>query len=193
MTRRAPLPRDALRADLPAISAIHAAGWRETHARHVPRAYLDGALGHDTRRLWRRVFAQMAPGRFVLLADGDGTARGFACVLPGRPATLAALYVVRPARRRGVARALLRETARRLGAQGTPGLALAVLADNEGARRFYTALGARETGSARATLPGGTQARVCRMAWTDVAAMADEHPSGAGLPARGGVPRCGRR
>lgn len=107
-------------------------------------------VGHVTPGTMRRDFLGDDPAGFALVAEAAGALVGYATAHPGYDPTLALrgtymgdLYVVREARRRGIARALLTavavETRRRGGCMvwctSRPG--------NAGAEAFYRAIGAR--------------------------------------------------
>ncbi len=81
----------------------------------------------------------------VLLAEEDGDALGLAVTTLRGPRLgfLDVLYVRPPARRRGLARGLVREAAVRLGAAGAEMLELEVLASNAAARAIYERWGLR--------------------------------------------------
>lgn len=136
--------------DLAALTRLHAASLRATHAALAPQMP-DGDEWHDawTRRL-------QEPGDLIV-ADA-GHVVGFAWTTPtpdfdDDPATvgqLRSLHVAAAARGTGVGRALLAEARRRMRARGAVQATLWVVESNTKAQRFYRADGWAADGAARA-------------------------------------------
>jgi ribosomal protein S18 acetylase RimI-like enzyme len=100
-------------------------------------------------------------GPFVGVVAVDGDRRiGYAIGLPGDPTTLSELVVAPGFRRRGYGRALVEELASMAGGGA---IAASTPVGNDGARRFYTALGfERETRRSDAYADGTDALRLVR-------------------------------
>jgi hypothetical protein len=102
---------------------------------------------------WREVFARRRHPGAVLLAWRGGEGVGFvAAWLRSRDCYVDNLHVLPDLRGGGIGRALIGAAAQRLAATGATSASLGVFAANEGALRFYAALGG-EVGPER---PGET-------------------------------------
>lgn len=144
--------------DAARISELHVAAWRESYADLVPAKALLSMDAREREAQWRESIAAQwsdaARGIFVLEREPEGLL-GFACCGPQRVERLGAagfsgefwaIYLLQRAQRRGFGRALMGAMTRRLLAQGLSSASVWVFRDNPGARRFYEALGAEETG-----------------------------------------------
>jgi len=146
--------RDATPADARAIAAIRGASWRVTYAGVVPRTVLDGL---DAARFEAGMDRRLRdPGATAtLVADEGSGVLGYALLGPARDADAAglgeveAIYVTPGATRRGLGRALMAESLRRLATLGHDAVIVWVLTDNDGARRFYERTGFVPDGTAR--------------------------------------------
>ncbi len=165
--------REAIRADAEAVAALHAESWRAHYRGAYRDGYLDGDVVSDRRRVWEERFASPPPNQHVVLAEGAGALVGFACVYGGEDERWGSLLDnlhVRPGQQgRGVGAALVAEVAawcrRRF---PNAGLYLWVLAENEGAQRFYARLGASDRGGERSEPPGGGEIHGRRYAWDGI-------------------------
>ncbi|MEU5657005.1 GNAT family N-acetyltransferase [Streptomyces sp. NPDC047737] len=148
--------------DCAAVAEIRVRGWQTAYAGVIPQAYLDAM---DAAQDAERRRAQLtAGGRTVhLVAEApDATVTGWACHgpcrdqpgLPGR-GELYAIYVHPSRTGRGTGRALLAEASTRASADGFGELALWVLKENAGARRFYEREGFLPDGAEEAFEAGG--------------------------------------
>ena len=90
----------------------------------------------------------------VLVAEREGKIVGYAystledrdwMMLRDACGGLQDIWVDEPARRAGVAKMLLEETCKRLAAMGAPRVVLSTAAKNEGAQKFFEAMGFRRT------------------------------------------------
>jgi ribosomal protein S18 acetylase RimI-like enzyme len=134
--------------DLPALVALNA----EVQALHVqalPRRYR-AATRAEVEDLFRQRLAQ--PDTSVLVAEEDAGPVGYAVVsvaekagnvltLPLRAAEVHELGVAARARRLGTGRALMAAAEAQARAWGASEIVLSVIDFNEGARRFYEAIG----------------------------------------------------
>lgn len=124
---RAVVIREAVAADLDAIHAIEVASFANPWRREGFRNFLLGGAG------------------ILLVAVGAVGVEGFAAAIHAADeAELANLAVTPAARRRGVARALLRAVTDRVVATGARAMFLEVRASNVAARALYIAEGFRE-------------------------------------------------
>lgn len=145
----APTVRIATADDCDDIGALHVAAWRESYAGLLAPSRLAALDARERGVMWRSAIMQ-GTARGVYVACDGRTIIGFgacahqrtAALRPmGYPGEVTALYVLRAGQRRGAGRSLMRAMARRLIAEGERGMALWVLRDNAGARRFYEQLG----------------------------------------------------
>ncbi|VXB01110.1 GNAT family N-acetyltransferase [Nocardioides sp. AX2bis] len=139
MTARSSPPADAARVrratarDAAAVAALEEAG-----------------LGDDawSYGLLSEVVGGTLPTVHALVAEADGEVLGYAAgSLVVDVAELQRLVVAGPARRRGIARALLDALLGLARDAGAERVLLEVRADNEGARAFYAAAGFAEVGT----------------------------------------------
>ena len=141
--------RPATPADLPAIAAIWLAGWRESHAAHVPAALAAARTPAS--------FAERAARRITdaTVAVADGAVAGFVMIAGDE---LDQVYVAPAQRGTGLAAALLAEAVRLIAAAGHRTAWLAVIAPNARARRFYERCGWTDAGpfDYPARVDGGT-------------------------------------
>jgi ribosomal protein S18 acetylase RimI-like enzyme len=150
---RTPGPADAER-----LARCQLDCWGEAYAVLADPVRLAALLADvDARvRRWHEILA--GPAR-VRLAEDDGEAVGFATVVPGDPAYLAALYVRRSHWSTGLGQRLLDE------ALGDEAARLEVFRDNVRARRFYARNGFVPDGTqAEEPYFGGTEIGMFRLA-----------------------------
>jgi ribosomal protein S18 acetylase RimI-like enzyme len=143
--------RPAVPADAAAIAALHVAVWREAYRDQAPAEAIRVLDLPYRRARWVAMLAQAE--RTVLVAEragrivGIGTA-GAATVpeLSGHGEILY-LYVDAACARGGIGRALMRDLALALQAQGYSSIALGVVEGNQPAIAFYRKLGGRLSGA----------------------------------------------
>lgn len=149
--------RDASAADAPAIAAFHARIWHQTYRDLAPPAAIARLDAAHRLRQWAAALAE-PPTQTVILAETAGQITGMVSFgPPGHPVfagrgEVSHLYVDPAQRGRGLGARLLAQAHGRLIAAGFPGMALAVVRQNTGARAFYAALGGIE--AAEFTDPG---------------------------------------
>lgn len=142
--------RRARRQDAAAIGAVHVAAWRSAYAGILPAEYLTGL---SAIRIGRRYEHAILAAGMVLVAvpEASGAPRlvGFTTASapqlvgsdkPLGDGEIETLYVLDDWRDQGVGRALIREAARGLAAQGCRSAYVWVLSDNP-SRFFYQHLG----------------------------------------------------
>jgi ribosomal protein S18 acetylase RimI-like enzyme len=150
--------RRAQAGDAGAIAVVHVAAWRETYAGLMPEPLL-GALSVEERTSrWHRILTTPDRSResaaFVTVHAAQSVVGFGSCgrqpladlVAGGFAGEFSALYVLAAHQRRGLGRRLMVLMAEDLMARKVRGAALWVLRENEPARRFYEALGAKVVG-----------------------------------------------
>jgi ribosomal protein S18 acetylase RimI-like enzyme len=147
--------RRAGRDDARRVAEIHLAAWREAYDGLVPPEAAAPSCEERSER-WRASFADPDRDDAVLVVSRPGGApEGFIACGPVDNAKLArahfaaeiyAIYILKPLQRQGAGRLLTQAAARHLVSRGMTSAGVWVLRDNAGARRFYEALGATETG-----------------------------------------------
>ncbi len=147
--------RSATSGDAPAMAALHVKVWRETY-RDIAPADVQFALDEPHRLAgWRARLSAPPPAQGIFVAELDRRVVGI--VAAGNPShaifgergEIGALYVDGALQRQGIGRNLLATAMRHLKSQGFGGAGLGVVAGNERAIAFYTALGGRVEGEYR--------------------------------------------
>lgn len=169
--------RAATVGDAAAVARVHVDSWRATYRGIVPQAHLDGLRYADREASWRRQLTAGCDGPFTLVAeDTAGEVFGFASAGRERsgdlahPGELWAIYLLQPAQRHGVGRALVAAAAEKLAQRGMTAMLLWVLAENRNARGFYERLGGSVVRQ-RAILIGGVPLDEVAYGWVDTAAL----------------------
>ncbi|MEL7255102.1 MAG: GNAT family N-acetyltransferase [Pseudomonadota bacterium] len=129
-----------------ALAHLHVSVWRETYRDYAPAEAI--RLLDEARRLpyWIKAIAEGA----VFVADGGHDPLGVVSFGPSEHAAFGGrveikhLYVARTAQGMGLGRRLLKTV---LSEAAPDGVALAVVRQNEAARRFYAQLGGVERGA----------------------------------------------
>jgi len=150
--------RDAVIGDAPEIARVHVASWRVAYRGMIPDEVLDGLSVAERTERW---YERLEQGTTTLVALSDTALVGF-CALrrgAGGPVEIGALYLDPEVLRQGIGTRLIRETLRRLRADGEREVTLGVLAGNVRARAFYARLGFEEIGEDEAFL-GARQLRM---------------------------------
>ncbi|HUD91589.1 GNAT family N-acetyltransferase [Sphingobium sp.] len=164
--------RDATPADAPLIAAIHVASWRIAYAHIMEPAYLDGGIEAERLATWTQRLEAPRPGQRIIIAERDGEAIGFTCVIGGGDARWGThvdnLHALPAAKGSGIGTALLGEAAR-WGMEGWPeaGLFLFCYSANMAARGFYASRGGVEVEDLDKPGPDGRTLPEKRIAWRD--------------------------
>ena len=164
--------REAGLADAPALASLFMETWRDEYAGKLPEAVGARSLA-ESEANWRRTLLGVAHGDPTVLVAGEGPLQGLivgvrqASEWPGA-AEVTLLQVARSSRRRGLGAALMREMAARLARAGAAALIVRVLEVNEGARRFYEALGAELTPLVRQVDESGIGFAERAYLWPDI-------------------------
>jgi ribosomal protein S18 acetylase RimI-like enzyme len=139
--------RDGLLKDGPALGRVWVEAWRAAYAGLMPAEYLAGL---DPTAGLARFERALSAGRSVLVLEVDSAIVGFSRYGPSRDTDagsqtgeVIAINLVPSCWRRGLGKALLGETLKRLRLRSFTEVTLWVLHDNARARQFYEALGAR--------------------------------------------------
>mgnify|MGYP005840795481 CR=1 FL=1 len=159
----APVIREAVEADRPALAALQAASWRDAYAAILPADCLAAPLAAELAILWRT--RPLGPPNLVLIAETPRAApAAFIAVLDlSSPSPLIDNLHTRPDQRsRGLGAALMAEAARRLIAHGRTTAHLTVAEANPRARAFYARLGGTE-GPVETSTHGGHPMRSLRV------------------------------
>lgn len=137
--------RDAVIGDGPAVAQIWVEAWRGAYAGLMPAEFLAALNAADALP---RFAEAIQSGRSIVVAEHDAAVVGFSLFGTSRDldATAAtgeviAINLLPTHWRRGLGRALLDESARRLQLQGFADATLWVLHGNTRARAFYESLG----------------------------------------------------
>ncbi|WP_336973528.1 GNAT family N-acetyltransferase [Sphingobium aromaticiconvertens] len=175
--------RQAGRADAPLIARLHAISWRNAYAAILDTGWLADELDTDRLTVWSARLAAPSPAMHLLIAERDGEAMGFVCVVGGadpRWGTLVDnLHVLPDAKGSGVGALLLRAAAR-WAADAFPqdGVHLFCYTENRPARTFYERMGGRVVEEMDRMAPDGRMAPEVRYHWPDAAALAGIRSSG---------------
>jgi ribosomal protein S18 acetylase RimI-like enzyme len=156
-----PLPREIIRSarltDAQAIAAVHVSVSRTTYANLLPADTFDQFPVERRAKQWHRTIEMpdSADTAVFVAEDADKAIVGFGCCSRQRSEELAAkgfngefqsIYILPSAQGRGVGRIIMAEMARYLSSLSISGGSCWTLRDNEGARRFYEALGGEIVG-----------------------------------------------
>ena len=144
--------------DAEMIAQLHVDAWRKSYASLMPPEALSLLSVEEQAERWRDIFRRPSERRRQRRVFGDGRGRdvlrfGSCCrqrrprlAGVGFPAEFSGLYLLRPAQRRGIGRALMGVMARHLIARGFSSASVWAFRDNPDARLFYEALGGEKTG-----------------------------------------------
>lgn len=177
----APRIRAATADDAGAIARVHQDSWRTTYSGILPRDVIEQLAGRRSEANWRGRLASPVELECTWIAEHDGQVVGFASCgaarhrLEGLEAEIHALYVVQPAQRQGVGRALVAGCARHFVRHARFGFYLWVLKANR-ARMFYEAMGGVEAGEKSERLGLHSFSQVA-YAWHDLTALVGAEPS----------------
>ena len=174
-----PAVRQATAADAPALAALFIEAWRDEHDGLLPEAVLAARSAAVSETNWRRTLTRVGPAsdRSTVLIVGERPLEGLVVGVLRAPewpgaAEVALVQVARAARRRGVGAALIRALAARLRSEGAGSLIVRVLEANEGARRFYEALGGQLAPDVRQVEESGFSFAERVYVWPDIARIA---------------------
>ena len=164
--------RIATSEDASVIASLHAASWRSAYRGMLSDTYLGGDIVAERTAVWSKRLGGATPNQYVVIAEAEHRAVGFACAFGANDAQwgslLDNLHVAHEVKRRGIGRQLMTSVARWcLQMYPGTGLFLWVLEPNSSARRFYERLGAANVGQDVWSPPDGGAVPKLRYAWKD--------------------------
>ena len=168
--------RAATPADAPAIGRIHVESWRESHRGLLSENLLDSVSALVRAAMWRGALESERPILLFVAQRTSGDLVGFVGGGSSRTTSLPhdaevyAIYVLRPAQRRGCGRRLMAALADALLARGFTSLSLWVLEENANARRFYERLGGAVVGE-KTELDNEHEFRVVAYGWNSLESL----------------------
>jgi ribosomal protein S18 acetylase RimI-like enzyme len=163
--------RSARFSDVPAITAVQVASWRDTYRDVLDADFLAGPIESLLGQHWEAALGgRRRPGAVILATAGRTTAGFVAAWREGAHGHIDNLHVRPGLRNAGIGRALLGFAAARLLAQGCVSADLWVFARNAGAIRFYARLGARFGPEVRRETHGQSVAE-CHVVWPALDAL----------------------
>src|SRR5258708_39547141 len=68
--------------DAPRMGEVHVRAWQVAYRGLMPDAYLDGLAPEERAAMWQRGIDDPWPRTRIILAERDGTCRGFAVLGP---------------------------------------------------------------------------------------------------------------
>lgn len=154
--------RPARSRDAAALAALHEATWRHAYSGLIPHRPLRAMLERRGEAWWARAIGN---GASILVMDFGGEVVGYATLGRNRtPALLAdgevyELYLLPRFQGLGFGRRLFEAARLLLRARGMPRVAVWALSDNEGAVRFYRAVGGFDVAAGSETFDGVTLAK----------------------------------
>ncbi|MEM1046720.1 MAG: GNAT family N-acetyltransferase [Pseudomonadota bacterium] len=165
--------RTARAADRDTIASIHAQSWKSAYRDVFPEAFLAGPVDEHLLDMWRAPSDNADDVLFVAEENGANGARlvGFIAVRCRPDPFIENLHVLPAVRSQGLGRRLMGRAAERLIGTGQSIAHLWVMENNTRAIRFYEALGGVR-GETVTKVFFGNPARVVRIDWTDLSAMA---------------------
>lgn len=164
--------REATATDADLVGQLHATSWRIAYRGILGDAYIDHEIGPERRKFWRARFADPPPGQSLIIAEREGAAIGFVCLLLDFDqefgAEIDALHVMPGHKGMGLGKRLLAAAAR-LVVDRRPGqkLHLWVYGANRDARAFYDARRGRPADTMMFRGVDGTEAPTIRYVWDD--------------------------
>lgn len=142
--------RRARPGDAASIAGVRIDAWRASYRGLVPDSYLDHLKPEQSVKMWEQVLGASSDAACTFVAEAGGEIIGFASGMTlaesrfGCDAELSAICVLPDEQRRGLGKRLLANVAATLIGAGATGLMAWVLAKNEGAREFFSSLGAEQ-------------------------------------------------
>ncbi|RPE71024.1 ribosomal protein S18 acetylase RimI-like enzyme [Pacificibacter maritimus] len=162
--------RPATLNDTHAIATVQVDVWKSAYKGIVPDALIDRMSVFDREKGWTKILSSYAENGLgaCFVAEIDGEIQGFASCGHQRdpdleqdyPGEISAIYVQDAQQRCGIGRRLMKTCFETMNAMGLQGAALWVLAENQQARSFYTALGGELITQRVEDQPDGTLSEV---------------------------------
>lgn len=175
--------RPATQVDIPAIAALHIAGWKGAYGGLVDQAYLDALSVEQRIKDWQ---GWMAAGESeVFLAEEEGRPAGFVVIgrtktpppgsspiRPSHSGEIYALYLDPDFWRKGIGTALIKHAARELKARKHSTICLWVLDGNARAKAFYEKMGGQKIGNKMIEIGPNKLKEIC-YGWRDTKSLQD--------------------
>jgi GNAT superfamily N-acetyltransferase len=161
--------RPATITDARRIAEVHVETWRAAYRGQIPDSVLDALNIQSREAFWTGRLAE--PASKILAAVNRGAIIGFCDLIPTRDkdvdgrgtGEIAAIYVQARFWRKGTGRALVNHALAEARRCGYEAVTLWVLATNDSAKKFYTAMGFRPDGAAKTEkMTGGTELQEVR-------------------------------
>jgi hypothetical protein len=170
--------RAATAADVPAIAAVHVAGWREMYTDLIGAAAANSQTEADRAAQWAVRFADAErPSGLFVACHPAGEVCGFVACGRARDPALGtdgefhAIYLLRRAQGRGLGRGLMATAAGAMRQRGMRSGGLWVLTANTHARGFYRHIGGSERGPPGNFQIAGVSVEEVAVVWSDLAAL----------------------
>lgn len=170
--------RPATKADIPVLSHIHVAGWKDSYDGIVDQEFLDNLTEEQRAADWKKWFSD-GTMQTLIAEDGSGKPCGFISFgklrtpIPGgspiRPlysAEIYAIYILPGCQRLGLGRQMMRAAAIKLREMRHRSVSLWVLEKNEKAVAFYKKCGGQRCGKKDIEI-GNTKVREIAFGWRD--------------------------
>jgi ribosomal protein S18 acetylase RimI-like enzyme len=173
--------RAAVAADIPAIAAVHVAGWREIYTGLIGATAASSYTEADRARQWATRFAEPdRPSGLFVACEADGSVCGFVACGRARDPALGtegefhAIYLLRRTQGLGLGRGLMAAAAGEMRQRGMRSAGLWVLTANTHARGFYRHISGIEHGPPGTFRIGGIEVEEIAVVWGDLAALASD-------------------
>lgn len=173
--------RQATTDDIPAIAALHIAGWKGAYGGIVDQAYLDSLSVEKRIADWTGWLAAgesdvfiaydgETPSGFVVTGRTKTPPPGSSPIRPSHSGEIYALYLAPDYWRRGIGTALIKHAARNLKDKKHSTICLWVLDANARAKSFYEKMGGQRLGGKMIEIGPSTLKEVC-YGWRDTSAL----------------------
>lgn len=170
--------REATPRDADDIARVHAESTRTTYQGIMADEYLASMKVDEWTERRRKDLEDAGDHDVTYVAEVDGQIVGWARGGPERSddkeyaGELYAIYLLQTNQRKGIGRRLISTMAKHLIEEGMTSMLLWVLAENEGGRRFYEALGGQPAREQYITT-GGVQLLEIAYGWKDIRPLAE--------------------
>ena len=160
--------RQATEKDSEKIAVLHANSWKKAYRSLLSDSYLDNDLEGERKKYWSDKMSKLSEKEFVLVAENESMAIGFAALLDkpemGYDALIDNLHVRADMKGQGIGKQLMKAVAERLIQTGRKSVYLFVLKGNDAAEEFYLSRGAKRA-DASAVEFGGKNVFHTRFVW----------------------------
>lgn len=165
--------RTATQEDARRIAQLHALSWQQNYKGILSDQYLDQEVRNDRMKVWDKRLNEPRENQHIILAFDENILCGFACAYadkdPEYGALLDNLHIFGDWKGKGIGAELMRRSAAWVHERNPDSnYYLWVLEKNKGATRFYKRLGGEIVETMLDDMPGGGQASIHRIVWTDL-------------------------